>query len=165
MKSQWRDGDRVREVEATSLGGGRWKVRVEDAEFELAVETMPDGKLRLAGDHGVTVAEVTPVGSQRFVRLGPLDFVLEREVAGRKRRASGAQGGSLEAPMPGVITKVMVVVGDDVAKGQPLVALEAMKMEHMIRAPRAGRVKSVSASPGQMVQAGATLVALEAAPG
>ena len=160
MKSQWRDGERVREVETTALGGGRWKVRVDAAEFEIGVEAMPDGKLRLAGEHGVTVAEVTPVGSQCFVRLGPLDFVLEREVAGR-RRSGGAQTGGLDAPMPGVITKVMVVVGDDVAKGQPLLALEAMKMEHMIRAPRAGRVKLVSASPGQMVQAGATLVELE----
>jgi 3-methylcrotonyl-CoA carboxylase alpha subunit len=67
--------------------------------------------------------------------------------------------------MPGVVTKVMVVVGDEVAKGQPLVALEAMKMEHLIRAPREGRVKRVKASPGQMVQAGVTLVELEAAAG
>ena len=161
MKTLWRDGDRVREVETTSLGAGRWSVRVDVTVFELSVETMPDGKLRLAGDDGVTVAEVTPVGSQRFVRLGTLDFVLEREVAGGRRSAGGAYSGGLEAPMPGVITKVMVVVGDDVAKGQPLVALEAMKMEHVIRAPRAGRVKSVSASPGQMVQAGATLAELE----
>lgn len=163
MKTLWRDGDRVREVETTSLGAGRWKVRVDLAEFEVAVETMPDGKLRLAGDHGVTVAEVTPVGSQRFVRLGTLDFVLEREVAGGRRAAAGAHAGGLEAPMPGVITKVMVVVGDDVTKGQPLLALEAMKMEHVIRAPHAGRVKTVSASPGQMVQSGATLVELEGA--
>ena len=161
MKTRWRDGDRVREVEALPLGGGRWKVRVDDAEFELDVESMPDGKLRLSGDGGVTVAEVTPVANRRFVRLGTLEFVLEREAAGRKRAAAGAHGSGLEAPMPGVITKVMVVVGDDVAKGQPLVALEAMKMEHMIRAPHAGRVRSVSASPGQMVQAGAELVELE----
>jgi len=160
MKTLWRDGEHIREVETTSLGAGRWKVRVDAAAIDLSVEAMPDGKLRLAGDHGVNVAEVTPVGSQRFVRLGTLDFVLEREVEGRRRDASRAQAGGLEAPMPGVITKVMVVVGDDVTKGQPLLALEAMKMEHMIRAPRAGRVKSVSASPGQMVQAGATLVEL-----
>jgi len=68
----------------------------------------------------------------------------------------------MEAPMPGVVTKVMVVVGDEVSKGQPLVALEAMKMEHLIRAPREGRVKKVAASPGQMVQAGAALVELDA---
>src|SRR5580765_4322919 len=161
MKTLWRDGERVREVEATSLGAGRWRVRVDEAEFELAVESMPDGKLRLAGEHGVTVAEVTPVGGQRFVRLGTLDFVLEREAAGSRRAAAGAHAGGLEAPMPGVITKVMVVVGEEVGKGQPLVALEAMKMEHVIRAPHAGRVKAVSASPGQMVQSGATLVELE----
>lgn len=160
MKTQWRDGERVREVETTALGEGRWKVRVDEAEFELLVEPMLDGKLRLAGDGGVTVAEVTPVGSRRFVRLGTLEFVLERELAGRKRPAGGAHRGGLEAPMPGVVTKVMVVVGDEVGKGQPLLALEAMKMEHVIRAPRAGRVKAVSASPGQMVQAGTTLVEL-----
>ena len=165
MKTTWRDGESLREVETTSLGAGRWRVRVDDSEFELDVETMPDGKLRLAGDTGVTVAEVTPVGSRRFVRLGALDFVLEREAGGGRRSATGAPAGGLEAPMPGVITKVMVVVGDDVARGQPLLALEAMKMEHVIRAPRAGRVKSVSASPGQMVQSGATLVELDEAKG
>ena len=108
---------------------------------------------------------MTPVGSRRFVRLGALDFVLEREAGARGRAAPGTNAGGLEAPMPGVITKVMVVVGDDVARGQPLLALEAMKMEHLIRAPRAGRVKRVSASPGQMVQSGATLVELDEAQG
>jgi 3-methylcrotonyl-CoA carboxylase alpha subunit len=86
--------------------------------------------------------------------------VLERE-GNRARAAAGGGAGGMEAPMPGVVTKVMVVVGDEVTKGQPLLALEAMKMEHLIRAPREGRVKRVSASPGQMVQAGATLVELE----
>jgi len=160
VKTTWRDGARVREVELRAIAPGRWRVRVDDAEFELAAETMPDGKLRLATDGRVTVAEVTPAGPRRFVRLGVLDFVLERE-SGGSRRGSAAQGGGLEAPMPGVVTKVMVVVGDEVSKGQPLVALEAMKMEHLIRAPRAGRVRRVEASPGQMVQAGVALVELE----
>ena len=162
MKSLWRDGDRTREVELTDLAPGRWRVRVDDAEFEVAAEAMPDGKLRLVSDGTTTVAEVTPAGERRFVRLGTLDFVLEREASGSRRAGGAHHGGSLEAPMPGVVTKVMVVVGDDVAKGQPLLALEAMKMEHQIRAPRAGRVKSVSASPGLMVQSGAVLVELEA---
>jgi biotin carboxyl carrier protein len=96
------------------------------------------------------------------VRLGALDFVLERESRGGRGTAAGSSAGGLEAPMPGVVTKVMVVVGDEVTKGQPLVALEAMEMEHLIRAPRVGRVKRVSASPGQMVQAGTALVELEA---
>jgi 3-methylcrotonyl-CoA carboxylase alpha subunit len=164
MKSSWRDGERVREVELKPLSPGRWRVRVDASEFELACETMPDGKLRLVGEGGVTVAEVTAEGARRFVRLGVLDFVVEREGAGgsgRRRAAGGAHDGGLTAPMPGVITKVMVVVGDEVTKGQPLVALEAMKMEHLVRAPRPGRVKVVAASPGQMVQSGASLVELD----
>jgi biotin carboxyl carrier protein len=152
----------VREVELTPLSAGRWRVRVDESEFELACETMPDGKLRLAGEGGVTVAEVTPEGARRFVRLGVLDFVLERAGSGRGRASTGGSDGGLTAPMPGVITKVMVVVGDEVAKGQPLLALEAMKMEHLIRAPYAGVVKKVAASPGSMVQAGTALVEVEA---
>jgi len=165
VRSYWRDGSGVREVELAPAGPGLWRVRVDDAVFELASETMADGRLRLVGDGGVTVAEITPVGSRRFVRLGVLDFVLEREERGTPRTASAAHGSGLEAPMPGVITKVMVVVGDEVGKGQPLVALEAMKMEHLIRAPRPGRVRRVAASPGQMVQAGVALVELEEPPG
>jgi 3-methylcrotonyl-CoA carboxylase alpha subunit len=162
MKSHWRDGDRVREVELQPLAHGRWRVRVDESEFELSSEAMPDGRLRLVSDGGVTVAEVTPEGGRRFVRLGVLDFVLERAGSGKLRAAAGGHDGGLSAPMPGVITKVMVVVGDEVTRGQPLLALEAMKMEHLIRAPREGRVKRVGASPGQMVQAGAELVELEA---
>ena len=162
MKSAWRDGERTREVELTALGPGRWRARVDDAEFELTAEPMGDGRFRLVGDSGTTMAEVTATGTRRFVRLGTLDFVLEREAAGRRRAAAGAHGG-LTAPMPGIVTKVMVVVGDEVAKGQPLVALEAMKMEHLIRAPQAGVVKRVPASPGAMVQSGTELVELEGA--
>ena len=162
MKSFWRDGGRVREVELHPLPSGGWRVRVDESEFELTSERMPDGKLRLVGESGVTVAEVTPEGGRRFVRLGALVFVFEGAGSGRARAAAGRHEGGLEAPMPGVVTKVMVVVGDDVTKGQPLLALEAMKMEHLIRAPREGRVKRVSASPGQMVPAGAALVELEA---
>ena len=168
MKSHWRDGDRVREVELQPLAHGRWRVRVDGSEFELSSEAMPDGRLRLVGGapaeggSGVTVAEVTPEGARRFVRLGVLDFVLERAGSGKVRAGAGGHDGGLSAPMPGVITKVMVVVGDEVTRGQPLLALEAMKMEHLIRAPREGRVKRVGASPGQMVQAGAELVELEA---
>ncbi len=161
MRSLWRDGEHAREVELNALAPGRWRVSVDDAEFEVAAETLPDGKLRLVSETGVVVAEVTAVGARRFVRLGALDFVLEREPPGRRRAAGSAHGHGLTAPMPGVITKVMVVVGDEVAKGQPLVALEAMKMEHLVRAPHAGRVKRVAASPGSMVQAGAALVELE----
>ena len=165
MRSHWRDGDRSRTVELSALGGGRWRVRVDDAEFELAAERLPDGRLRLADERGAVLAEVTAAGERRFVRLGDLDFVLERERGARApgKAGSGARAATdhgLEAPMPGVVTRVMVAAGDEVKKGQPLVALEAMKMEHLIRAPRDGRVSVVAAKLGDMAQGGMALVEL-----
>jgi biotin carboxyl carrier protein len=56
-----------------------------------------------------------------------------------------------------------VTAGDDVRKGQPLLAVEAMKMEHLIRAPRDGRVKRVAASAGELVDGGVLLVELDGA--
>ncbi len=160
MKSLWRDGDRQREVELKALGEGRYAVRVDEAEFEVRAELMADGRMQLRHEAGDTVAEVTPAGTRRFVRLGTLEFVLERESGGRTR-TGGAHGGGLEAPMPGVVTRVLVAAGEAVTKGQPLVALEAMKMEHLIRAPRDGRVRAVAAKAGELVQGGAALVELE----
>jgi len=166
MKSAWRDGDRVREVVLESLGNDRYRVRVDDeVELEVAAEWLEDDRLRLVTGAGAVVAEVTAAGDRRFVRLGALDFVLERQAnVARARGGRGAAGtaGGLEAPMPGVITRVMVTAGDAVRKGQPLVALEAMKMEHLIRAPRDGVVASVAATPGTLVSGGATLVELSA---
>jgi 3-methylcrotonyl-CoA carboxylase alpha subunit len=85
--------------------------------------------------------------------------VLEREAGGRRRAAAAA--GGLEAPMPGVVTKVLVSAGDEVRKGQPLVAVEAMKMEHAVRAPRDGRVTRVNATVGEMVAGGTPLVVMD----
>jgi 3-methylcrotonyl-CoA carboxylase alpha subunit len=86
--------------------------------------------------------------------------VLERAAAGR-RKGGGAEAGGLEAPMPGVVTKVLVAQGDRVQRGQPLVAVEAMKMEHMVRAPRDGQVKAVRVKQGELVGGGAALLELE----
>ncbi|MEO5618089.1 MAG: biotin/lipoyl-containing protein [Candidatus Eisenbacteria bacterium] len=159
MRTLWRDGDRIRSVELTSLQAGRWRVRADEAEFELVAERLMDGRLRLQDDHGTVVAEVSAVGDRRFVRLDGLDFVLDRERGGRRART--APGHGLEAPMPGVVTRVLVKTGDQVTKGQQLIALEAMKMEHLIRAPRDGRVTSIAARVGELAVPGAPLVELE----
>ena len=69
-----------------------------------------------------------------------------------------AVAGSLVAPMPGSVVRVLVEPGDSVVKGQPLVVLEAMKMEHTVSAPGEGAVSDVRVSAGQQVEAGAVLV-------
>jgi 3-methylcrotonyl-CoA carboxylase alpha subunit len=64
-----------------------------------------------------------------------------------------AVAGGLVAPMPGRIVKILVEVGQEVAAGAALVVLEAMKMEHTVRAAAAGQVKALHASVGQQVDA------------
>jgi biotin carboxyl carrier protein len=67
----------------------------------------------------------------------------------------------LVAPMPGMIVRVNVQVGDTVAAGQGLVVMEAMKMENELRAAAAGRVKAIHAETGTAVEKGALLLELE----
>jgi len=64
----------------------------------------------------------------------------------------------LTAPMPGAVTEILVQPGDTVVRGQPLVIIEAMKMEHVIRAPRAGSIRAVHAHRGDQVDGGVVMV-------
>jgi 3-methylcrotonyl-CoA carboxylase alpha subunit len=79
----------------------------------------------------------------------------------------GAQGGrgghaGLEAPMPGNVIKVLVREGEQVVAHQPLVVLEAMKIEHVVAAPHAGVVRRLHVAPGAVVAKGAALVEVDA---
>jgi propionyl-CoA carboxylase alpha chain len=69
--------------------------------------------------------------------------------------------GSLTAPMPGAVVRVLVEARASVTAGQPLVVLEAMKMEHTVAAPVDGVVTEVRVKPGQQVEAGSVLVVVE----
>jgi len=82
------------------------------------------------------------------------------------RELSGAAAGPsgpapLKAPMPGLIVRVNVAVGDQVQAGQGIVVMEAMKMENELKASAAGKVKAILATPGTAVEKGALLVELE----
>ena len=91
-----------------------------------------------------------------------------REGATGATRAMGATGvvgtsapagaASVKAPMPGRIVRVLVGVGDRVAARQPVVVVEAMKMENELRSPRDGVVTQVLATPGAAVESGAVLI-------
>ncbi|MFI9603727.1 acetyl/propionyl/methylcrotonyl-CoA carboxylase subunit alpha [Streptomyces sp. NPDC052043] len=72
-------------------------------------------------------------------------------VAASLSRAAHAGADSLTAPMPGTVTVVKVAVGDEVAAGQSLLVVEAMKMEHVISAPHAGTVTELDVAPGTTV--------------
>jgi 3-methylcrotonyl-CoA carboxylase alpha subunit len=72
-------------------------------------------------------------------------------VAASLTGAAHAGADSLTAPMPGTVTVVKVAVGDEVAAGQSLLVVEAMKMEHVISAPHAGTVAELDVTPGTTV--------------
>ncbi|MFG3011225.1 acetyl/propionyl/methylcrotonyl-CoA carboxylase subunit alpha [Streptomyces cinerochromogenes] len=72
-------------------------------------------------------------------------------VAASLNQSAHAGADSLTAPMPGTVTVVKVAVGDEVAAGQSLLVVEAMKMEHVISAPHAGTVTELDVRPGATV--------------
>ena len=80
-----------------------------------------------------------------------------RRTAGRRSAASGASGDSLTSPMQGTIVKVVAEEGQQVAEGDPIVVLEAMKMEQPLHAHKAGRVTDLTAEVGASVTSGAVI--------
>lgn len=85
-----------------------------------------------------------------------------RDLTDASKAASGPA--PLMAPMPGLVVRVSVAVGDTVSAGQGLVVVEAMKMENELRATTAGVVTAVRAIPGTAVEKGAVLVELAPIP-
>ena len=75
---------------------------------------------------------------------------------------SAVEQGSLVAPMPGNVIRLAAAVGDTVTTGQPLIWLEAMKMEHTITAPNDGVLAELNVNTGQQVEVGAVLARVEA---
>ncbi len=71
------------------------------------------------------------------------------------------RAGSLVAPMPGAVLRVLVEVGEQVVAGQAMLTMEAMKMEHTVVAPVAGTVAEVLVQPGQQLDGGQPLVRIE----
>jgi pyruvate carboxylase subunit B len=83
-----------------------------------------------------------------------------REMTGKTTAASGPA--PLVAPMPGLVVRVNVQPGDEVQPGQPLVVIEAMKMENELRSSTPGFVAAVRVQPGAAVEKGAVLIELKA---
>ncbi len=83
------------------------------------------------------------------------------ETGSRAPSARPASGdGRVKAPIPGLITRLLVEAGAQVEAGDPLLVLEAMKMENEVRAPRAGIVSAIAVKPGQTVTLGEVMLAV-----
>lgn len=82
-------------------------------------------------------------------------------LAGKKMKKAGVHAGSLTSPMPGKIFKIVKDAGSEVKKGEVILILEAMKMEHSIRSDKDGKVKKILYKTGDLVQGGVVLAEVE----
>jgi len=162
---------RIYEIE---VGGGRVTVDGEPFEAHLAaVPGTPLYHLLLAGSSWTVAAQPLEGTAPLRWALGAVGERFEVEavddrtrqiqaLTGRTKAPSG--GGVVKAPMPGLVVRVEVAVGQRVEVGAGLVVVEAMKMENELRAQRAGVVETVHVAAGQTVDKGASLVTLAPVP-
>jgi 3-methylcrotonyl-CoA carboxylase alpha subunit len=124
----------------------------------IAAEPMGSAAIRIDG--AVQRFRLVAHGAQRTVILRGQNYPVRMVDPLAPPRAQGAALGSLAAPIPARVTRIMAAKGDTVAKGAVLLTLEAMKMELSITAPFDGTVQELSHQAGDMVQEGTILAIL-----
>ncbi len=120
---------------------------------------LPDGSM-----HDLLVETDVASRGQRMVHVDGRRVAVGVSNGVRRRAASAVAGNGplrVTAPMPGKVVRVPVAVGDRVEARQPVVVIEAMKMENALSAGRAGVVRDVLVQEGQSVEAGRPLVVVE----
>ena len=147
---------------------GEHQVRYRFARTGLDLPDDPDVSLVSATPAGVVLTDAGVATAFDVARYGDEIYVdsphgcVRFTVAPRFPEATSAERqGSLLAPMPGAVVRLGAGLGDTVTAGQPLVWLEAMKMEHIIASPAAGVLTELSVAVGQQVGVGAVLARVE----
>ncbi|MBN2548463.1 MAG: biotin/lipoyl-binding protein [Anaerolineales bacterium] len=151
------------ELELGSQPGPGFTVLVDGTPVEVVLPdwaSPPNGKDTLIIVDGRPY-EVTVDPELRWVKSSQGIYPLELRDLELKALQVHAGDGRVKAPIPGQIVLVLVSPGQLVRAGQPLLVLEAMKMENEIRAPLDGLVKAVNVSAGQVVPLGQVLVEIE----
>ncbi|TMQ65637.1 MAG: hypothetical protein E6K79_04745 [Candidatus Eisenbacteria bacterium] len=157
-----RDG-REHQVEVEPSGAG-FTVTLDGREHR--VEGSFGRVMRAWIDHRPVEASVHREGLDIVVELDGRSYAFRpRDPRAPKlaRRRAGADltRGEVHAPMPGLIVDVLVEKGADVEAGQPVVIVEAMKMQNELVAPLKGRVTRISVEPGAAVETGQLLIAIQ----
>jgi len=152
-----------------------WSVRLRSEKNNLFVDRLQaedvevnqDFSIRYDESRGSVIieslgrmyrADVTKVGDAWWVSLeGKTHVVRERS---QDSTSSDIGEGGLTAPMPGTVREVLVKTGHRVREGQPMMILEAMKMEHQITAPESGEVSSIYFTEGDRVDMGEILISI-----
>jgi 3-methylcrotonyl-CoA carboxylase alpha subunit len=165
---RWKDGETEIAVIARKRRSGGVTLELPGGPMDAEAHRLEDGTLSmtLAGDTfearvirhaaidgGIDYTLFAGGLSRRLRLVDPLDVSMYE--------ATGEAEGAVRAPLPGKIIDLRVKVGDTVSRGQPLLVLEAMKMEHTLTAPTDGTVKSIRYAVGEQVPEGAELVEFE----
>lgn len=157
------------------VGGKKMKVEVPSGAGSGALECVVDGRVVAAGGRMVQEGVLSLVIGGRQYRC-VLDgdgvwiggrrygFSVEdpRSLQGRRGAGAGTdRPRTVKAPMPGRVVRVLVAVGEEVAEGQGVVVIEAMKMQNELKSPKAGRVVKVGVVVDGTVASGDVLVVVE----
>jgi acetyl/propionyl-CoA carboxylase alpha subunit len=155
-------GDRVWDLEILR-NAGTLEVWIDGVAHRFVVLPGLDGTVSLSsagGEPKLVRGYVARDKDRLWVHAErSLCFAIDRS-GGHRRAAASTVSDSVHAPMTGTVRRVLVAPTDAVVKGQPLVLLEAMKMEHVLRAPREGVVLEVNAVEGTQAEAHSVLVRL-----
>ncbi|MGE4220057.1 MAG: acetyl-CoA carboxylase biotin carboxylase subunit [Alphaproteobacteria bacterium] len=158
-----REGERTVALRLRSLDSDAWEISLPDRVSVASGALDEAGRLTAAIDGRRMAALAVSDGSVLHLATADWTRSFHRIAAFDADAADTAAGGRLTAPMPGRVIAVSVQAGDRVRRGQTLLVLEAMKMEHGIAAPGDGRVARLHAATGDQVEEGALLVEFEAA--
>ncbi|MDO8138991.1 acetyl-CoA carboxylase biotin carboxyl carrier protein subunit [Streptococcus mutans] len=126
----------------------KFKISIDGKEYLVEMEEISES----------SVPAATPITSTTENTRAASDQKQQSQTPSLAATASAAN--TMPAPMPGTILKVLVNVGDTVSENQPLMILEAMKMENEIVAGMAGTVSAIHVSSGQAVDAGDNLITI-----
>jgi len=111
------------------------RLRLDERILTVQIERLPGRAFRLVHHGVVRRAQVLPPRAAALAALMP-------------EKAAADSSRLVQSPMPGLLTAVVVVEGQEVKAGEPLVVVEAMKMENVLRAERDGKVAKLRAKPG-----------------
>ncbi|MDP9237071.1 MAG: biotin/lipoyl-binding protein [Chloroflexota bacterium] len=165
-KYRLRLGDEQHEVEVEPDYAGGYRVLLGDAPATVSLEQINDSARYSLIVDGKTYDVFAEEGATGYhVIIGGRTIAVDTQTGKRKGGPESqdlGQGGEwvLKSPMAGVVREVHVKADDEVAEGQLLIIVEAMKMQNELHARRAGQVKAVYVSSGQRVDQSTPLIVL-----
>ena len=143
---------------AAYVDGERVRLDTEDVEFLVQNS---EGRISVTAPAGSHIGNAIVAGDDVWVTIDGEVFVFNVGPAGRRARAASRDQDAFTPPMSATVVRIAVALGDQVEDGDVLIALEAMKMELPIRAPRKGIVRAILCREGELVQPGQVLLEFE----